>query len=250
MSVKQCTGCGEVKPLSEFHKNKRRPDGHHAQCKACRCAAQLAYAKTDRVKALRRDYTRAKTVERAQAYTVPSLAGEEWRDVVGYEGLYQISNLARVKALPQPFGPSNRRRETLRQSWTHKNGYVQMILARDGKPHPYRLHKLVMDAFLGPCPEGCVRNHKNGDKAGNRLDNLEYVTPSENTLHAYTVLGHECIFKRLVGSQTSGAKLTEAQVIEIRQLADQYKRTELGARFGVHPSVISNIVARRIWKHV
>lgn len=63
-------------------------------------------------------------------------------------------------------------------------GYMQTRFTRDGKAKSCLVHRVVAEAFLGPCPEGKEVNHKDGDRKNNKIDNLEYLTRSENMLHA------------------------------------------------------------------
>lgn len=120
------------------------------------------------------------------------LPGEIWKDIAGYEGLYQVSNMGRVKSLERTrnmnnpnakspaFAPVNERILTFGKSL----GYRRVILAKDGVNRGFRVHKLVALAFI-PNPENKTQiNHKDGDKHNNRAENLEWVTPSENQQHA------------------------------------------------------------------
>src|SRR5688572_4423933 len=113
----------------------------------------------------------------------------EWKDVPGYEGYYQVSNnglVKRVKATLQ------RPADSLVINYRQNTGYIYVYLQRGhgAKRVHCRVHRLVMMAFRGECPPGMHVNHIDGDKANNHIDNLEYVTPSENSYHAYRVLGY------------------------------------------------------------
>ena len=169
---------------------------------------------------------------------------EEWKDVVGYEGLYQVSSLGRVKRLvgyqccvERVLKPGKRR-----------DGYLQVALYRDGKATNKRVHRLVAKAFLGDAPEGYEVNHRNGDKADNRAENLEWVTASENRKHTYRVLGKT----GPIGETNGRSNRTRREVVEIRKLwaTDKYTQVELSEMFGVPPYDISRIVNRKRWKHV
>ena len=101
--------------------------------------------------------------------------GEIWKDVEGYEGLYQVSNLGRVRSLY-----TNRQLKKISTS----TGYHAVGLYKDGRSKRCSVHRLVAQAFL-PNPERkATVNHKNGDKHDNCADNLEWATHEENQRHA------------------------------------------------------------------
>ena len=114
---------------------------------------------------------------------------EIWKDVPGYEGLYQVSNMGRVKSLKRTremnlpghtTAPVNERIRKFGKSL----GYQEVVLSKDGINKHFRVHKLVAMTFI-PNPRGCAQiNHKNGNKHDNRVENLEWCTPSENQRHA------------------------------------------------------------------
>lgn len=64
------------------------------------------------------------------------------------------------------------------------HGYRRVSLCEENKKYSVLLHRLIAETFLGPCPDGYVVNHRNADKANNGIDNLEYVTPADNVIHA------------------------------------------------------------------
>lgn len=106
---------------------------------------------------------------------------EEWRNIPGHDK-YQVSNEGRVRSLK-----TNRI-----LSSCSCNGYRQVGLYSDGKQKTITIHRLVALAFLGDRPMGIDGrrnevNHKDGDRANNRLSNLEYVTRAENVIHSYAM---------------------------------------------------------------
>lgn len=109
---------------------------------------------------------------------------EEWRDVIGYEGLYQVSNLGRVKHLK--ITHKNRFGECTKQEhivgYKGSNGYMYINLCKGNKMHTVTIHSLVAKAFI-PNPNGydCI-NHKDESHDNNRVDNLEWCT--KNTIIA------------------------------------------------------------------
>lgn len=114
-----------------------------------------------------------------------NLITEEWREVHGYEGLYQVSNLGRVKRLA---GYAETKagwllpvKERIRKFSQNGQGYYQLTLTGLGKRETFRVHRLVYEAFVGPVPEGMQVNHIDEDKLNNCVWNLNLMTPKENT---------------------------------------------------------------------
>jgi hypothetical protein len=108
------------------------------------------------------------------------ILNEEWRDVVGYEGLYLVSNYGRVRRTKKSRGTDSR---ILAQS-VSKRGYITYSLYRNQKRKHKCAHRLVAEAFL-PRIEGKEHvNHIDGNKLNNYVGNLEWVTPGENVRHA------------------------------------------------------------------
>ena len=124
--------------------------------------AHMAYVEADRL--------------RSEEYpTIVNLSGEVWADVVGYEGLYCVSNMGRAKTLS--FNKTGK--ERLLKMIDPGNGYCRITLGKK----PVSVHRLVWEAFNGPISNGLYINHKNRIKNDNRLVNLEVVTPRENQHH-------------------------------------------------------------------
>jgi hypothetical protein len=117
------------------------------------------------------------TGEPEEINVIDAFPGERWRVVPAFERRYCVSTSARVCRIInghlRPVAPHQL-----------KNGYLYTRLVNGPEKKMFRLHRLVMWVFVGPCPDGFVVNHKDGDKTNNCLDNLEYVTPSENYFHA------------------------------------------------------------------
>jgi hypothetical protein len=163
------------------------------------------------------------------------LAKEIWKPVVGFEIGYEVSTLGRLRRA----GPDNMGRIThvgkIIKPMRGSRDYLIYSLWKDRKPHSKLIHRLVMEAFIGP-REGMYTNHKNGIKTDNRLVNLEYVTQSENYLHAIHTLG----FQPANGEKQWKSKISDAQVYEIcSRLARGEKVTALSREFGIAQGSVS-----------
>jgi hypothetical protein len=169
---------------------------------------------------------------------------EDWRDIPGYEGVYQASNLGRIRSLNRP----NHAGKIL-VATDNGTGYLQVGLSLNKVHKKFTVHRLVLLAFAGPLPEGHNRNHRNGNKHDNRPKNLEYVLFHENSRHAVQSL-HRQFGSR--GEKSGSARLTDEQVKEIRALYDSGRFTyrQLAPMFGVGKSTIGAITARRSWTHI
>lgn len=113
-----------------------------------------------------------------------NLSDEEWRDIPGYEGLYQVSNLGRVKSLPRGRQyPSRQTHNNIRVLKLKSNGYYQVNLSKFNKVKCYSVHRLVALAFIpNPKKLPCI-NHKDENKTNNCVENLEWCTRRYNCVY-------------------------------------------------------------------
>lgn len=161
-----------------------------------------------------------------------------WKDIEGFPD-YEVSNTGLVYSC---------KRNHIMKQGNHK-GYRRLGL-RPGyrqKQKGKLVHDLVLEAFIGPCPEGYEGNHKDCNKANNNIDNLEWVTHKDNMHHA---MDNELI--PIKGEDNKKSKLTEEKVKNIVDLyaTGKYKQQEIGDMFGVSGKRISSIVSRTSWKHL
>ena len=111
---------------------------------------------------------------------------EVWKPVVGYEGIYEVSNLGRVYSLPKEWIGSKgckRKHDGKLLSITYSNkGYPRVLLSSNGKSKTREIHQLVAESFLNhvPCGYKLVVDHIDNDKLNNRVDNLQLISQREN----------------------------------------------------------------------
>lgn len=171
---------------------------------------------------------------------------ESWLPIPGWGGLYSVSNLGNVRIEVKR---QNIRAGQHLQQATVKDSYLQVALSRDGTPttvERHLVHRLVAMAFIGPIPEGYVVNHLDGDKQNNRRSNLEICTHQQNIHHAMRELGH-----RRDGAHNPAAKLTEADVLRIRERAAAGETHKaIAADYKLSGVMVGDIADGKAWKNV
>lgn len=108
---------------------------------------------------------------------------EEWKEVVGYEGLYKVSNSGKVKSFK--YG-----KEKILKLKPNKNGYIYVKLTKDDISKTFRVHRLVANAFINNAENKKEVNHKDGNLTNNNVKNLEWVTRKENMNHSVDILNN------------------------------------------------------------
>lgn len=155
---------------------------------------------------------------------------EEWRPVPGYPG-YHVSSLGRVR--------SSRK---ILKVLDCGHGYMSVHLGRHNKRY---VHRLVAETFLVNPDNLPIVNHLNSDRRDNRASNLEWCTYQQNSDHA----SRSGRFP--VGDRHHGSRLSREQVREIRGLClAGVTKTEVGRRFGISDTSVSNILTGRTYRHV
>lgn len=163
---------------------------------------------------------------------------EKWKWIEGWEGDYEVSTLGRVRS----YKVEREQGRILSNGWV-ASGYAQVQLCDGVRVFHKLVHSLVSVVFIGKRPDGLWINHVDGNKKNNSIDNLEYVTPSENALHAFRT----GLRKSVHGEKHYNATLSESDVREIKNVAGIEKQTVTARRHGVSQAHISMIQSGKCW---
>lgn len=109
---------------------------------------------------------------------------ERWLPIPGYAGAYEVSDQGRVRSLPQTTSDGRRLKAKILKGRPQRSGHLSVNLTADGVNRNARVHRLVLLAFIGSAPAGMHALHLDGNPTNNRLDNLRWGTPSQNSLDA------------------------------------------------------------------
>ena len=170
---------------------------------------------------------------------------EEWRSIITepYAAYYEVSSIGSIRRAYRGKEQIGGYRYLKTQKYGKIRLYPYITLYAEGQRKRFNIHRLVAEAFIGPCPKGFVVNHKDGNKDNNYYENLEYVTQSQNIKHAFaTGLNYP-----VRGIANWRGKLTEKHVLEIRDLKknQNISNRELAKIYNVTPSFICNIIKGR-----
>jgi hypothetical protein len=180
---------------------------------------------------------------------------EIWKDVVGYEGLYQVSNIGSIMRVKRNILTKDNKIKTLKtlimkQALSNNEyPYKTCILTKNKTSSSFLVHRLVAQAFIpNPNNKPCI-NHKNGIKTDNRTNNLEWCTHKENSQHAFKTE----LMIGLRGELNNSAKLTRLEVIDIRKRKANGEPIINSYRYygrKVAKITIKNIWDNKTWKHI
>lgn len=168
---------------------------------------------------------------------------EIWKPIPGWEGIYEASNLGNIRSLPRTTKTGAKIKGRVMKSSADEWGYRHLSLHANGVRKTYKVHRLVLMAFVGV--SSLQVNHKDGVKFNNNLENLEYTTPTENLLHAMKLGLHN-----IRGEAGKTSVLKNADTLKIKELI---KSSEMGFKeianiYGVHRGHISSINIGRTWR--
>jgi hypothetical protein len=172
---------------------------------------------------------------------------EQWKPVVGFEG-YEVSDQGRVRSLERICRTVNSYRlkpRILKPQRDKQTSYVGVALCVEGVQASYRIHVLVLEAFVGPRPAGQQTRHLDGVRTNNRLTNLAWGTPKQNSddvdRHGTRSIGSHRYNAKLQASDIPGIRTARAAGVPFKLIAAQY---------GVTKNAICQVVSGRTWTHV
>jgi hypothetical protein len=173
---------------------------------------------------------------------------EKKKSVRGYEGIYEVSIYGNIFSLKRRDRMGRRIEGKQLSPSILSMGYPGVTLCNNGKEKKALVHRLVAEAFLENPDELPQVNHKDGNKENNHLENLEWVSSKQNIAHSIEM----GLKVTAVGERASKAKLTESDVIKIRELL---KNSDLSLRaiarnYNVHHKTIANIRDNKNWTHI
>ncbi len=167
---------------------------------------------------------------------------ETWKDVKGYEGLYQVSNLGRVKSLSRKAVETKYTKnlfikEKILVQTICSGGYPYITLFGDiDNRKKVRVHRLVAEAFIENSCNHTDVNHLDGNKKNNSIENLEWCNRSENISHAYRTM-----------LRTPKTKISKEQAFAIKYKFLGFSQTRIGQIFGIHQITVSDIQTGKNW---
>lgn len=173
-----------------------------------------------------------------------------WRDIVGFEGVYQVSSTGSVRSVTRTtvgrFGFQTRK-GVMRKLSVHRDGYIKVTLYKGGKRNYRQVHRLVGAAFVENKNGKPEINHKDGNKKNNDHTNLEWCDESHNMQHAYST----GLLVAVTGVNNGAAKLTEQQVNLVVMLRREGKLLrQIAEQVGCPESTVRKIYSGHTWSSV
>ena len=187
----------------------------------------------EHLKSIYRDFLKFYPIE------LLDLEGEIWRDIAGYEGHYQISNFGRVKSFKNG-------KVKVRKPYIDKDGYLQIVLSKNGINKWSKIHRLVAEAFIPNLEQKPDIDHIFNNKLDNFVENLRWVTKSENNRYAYET------GRVKTGEDNYRAKLTNEQAFWCRKVYiprdREFGAAALSRKFGINSRTMCGIVRNETYK--
>lgn len=178
------------------------------------------------------------------------MESEIWKPIIGYEGLYEVSNTGIIRSLDRVISTHKghlifKKGQQLSYDTTNA-GYYRVCLSKNCQTQRFSVHRIVAAHFVGTLCGSLVINHLDGNKTNNHYTNLEICTAQQNAIHACDINLIKC------GEQSYKAKLKASDIEYIRFLRNVsgFPLTLLGNYFGVSAGTISAVARYKSWKRV
>lgn len=176
---------------------------------------------------------------------------EVWKDVIGLEDYYQVSNLGNVRSKERFVirgrgGKCKIQCKNLNPA-INSDGYLTGIFRVDKNPINYKVHRILAESFIGSIPKGFEVNHINGIKTDNRLENLEIVSKSKNIKHAFA-LG---LNKPRRGQLNGMCKIDSNKAKSVKEMTKNgFTESQISSQLNVSIHTVRDIRRGKTWKHV
>ncbi len=172
---------------------------------------------------------------------------EIWKSISGYEGQYDVSSKGRVRSYWKRVGGRTvlcSSPQSIKSQRLSHHGYWLVTLS---KRKTKKVHRLVLETFIGCCPKGMECCHTNGICTDNRQENLRWDTHKNNMVKdggAKKIIG--------IGEKHLRAKLTNSDVFNIKEMIATHKiqKQKIAAMYHVSPATVSLICSGKTWKHI
>lgn len=178
---------------------------------------------------------------------------EVWKDIKGFEGFYQVSNLGRVRSLDRLVNGRGKKgfqrlKGQIMKLQQRKAGHLDVLIKKNGEEKRCWVHRLVAAAFIPNVENLPIVNHIDSNPQNNHVSNLEWCTHKYNINHCVK----EGRFNPRIGETSPWNKLKTEEVIEIRERfsAGGITKASLSREYGVSAGTIANIINRKKWKHI
>lgn len=174
---------------------------------------------------------------------------EQWKEIIGYETMYEVSNLGNVRSIERVTNNGKKRKGKILKPSMTTNGYLTARLCKDGKSVAHSIHRLVAIHFVSNPDGKPYVNHKDGVKINNLSENLEWSTPSENIQHANrTGLRNQDAINEAVRKAVTKITPEQKQWIKDNYIRGdkEFGRKALAIKFNVHEQYITIIANSKV----
>ena len=174
---------------------------------------------------------------------------EVWKDVIGYEGIYEVNNLGIIRSVERLDNSGHKRKSKILGLVADRDGYIKVHLCLQGKARYHFVHRIVATAFIDN-PERLPQiNHKDENKANNKVENLEWCTAKYNINYGKRNI---LVSESLYGEKAHSSKITQKDVDKIRKQYESRSKEnnmkKLAKQYGISESQVWRIINNKRWK--